>query len=73
MRALRIALLISALGATSAQAGMFDDEEARRLIKDMSIKTERASTSRASRNSIWPTSCSASRRKSPVCAARSKP
>ena len=40
MRALRIALLISALGATSAQAGMFDDEEARRLIKDMSIKTE---------------------------------
>ena len=40
MHALRIALLISALGATSAQAGMFDDEEARRLIKDMSIKTE---------------------------------
>jgi len=40
MRALRIALLISALGATSAQAGMFDDEEARRLIKDTAIKTE---------------------------------
>jgi tol-pal system protein YbgF len=40
MRALRIALLISALGAVQAQAGMFDDEEARRLIKDMSIKTE---------------------------------
>ena len=40
MRALRIALLISALGAAQAQAGVFDDEEARRLIKDMSIKTE---------------------------------
>ena len=40
MRALRIALLISALGATSVQAGMFDDEEARRLIKDTAIKTE---------------------------------
>lgn len=40
MRVLRIALLISALGATSAQAGMFDDEEARRLIKDTAIKTE---------------------------------
>lgn len=40
MRALRIALLISAFGAASAQAGMFDDEEARRLIKDLSIKNE---------------------------------
>jgi len=40
MRALRVALLISALGATSAQAGMFDDEEARRLIKDTAIKNE---------------------------------
>ena len=40
MRALRIALLISAFGAAQAQAGVFDDEEARRLIKDMSIKTE---------------------------------
>lgn len=40
MRALRIAFLISALGATSAQAGMFDDEEARRQIKDTAIKTE---------------------------------
>ena len=40
MRSLRIALLISALGAAQAQAGVFDDEEARRLIKDMSIKTE---------------------------------
>ena len=40
MRVLRIALLISGLGATSAQAGMFDDEEARRLIKDTAIKTE---------------------------------
>jgi tol-pal system protein YbgF len=40
MRALRIAFLISALGAASAHAGMFDDEEARRLIKDTAIKTE---------------------------------
>ena len=40
MRALRIALLLSALGAASAHAGMFDDEEARRLIKDTAIKTE---------------------------------
>lgn len=40
MRALRIALLISAFGAASAQAGMFDDEEARRQIKDLSIKNE---------------------------------
>ncbi|MGB5207971.1 MAG: tol-pal system protein YbgF [Azonexus sp.] len=40
MRALRIALLISALGATSAQAGMFDDEEARRQVKDLAIKSE---------------------------------
>jgi tol-pal system protein YbgF len=40
MRALRIAFLVSALGAASAHAGMFDDEEARRLIKDTAIKTE---------------------------------
>jgi tol-pal system protein YbgF len=40
MHALRIALLISALGATSAQAGMFDDEEARRQVKDLAIKSE---------------------------------
>ncbi|WP_153147047.1 tol-pal system protein YbgF [Dechloromonas sp. H13] len=40
MRALRIALLLSALGAASAQAGMFDDEEARRQIKDLTIKNE---------------------------------
>ena len=41
MRRARIALLIAALGAAAqAQAGMFDDEEARRLIKDLSIKNE---------------------------------
>lgn len=40
MRALRIALLISACGAASAQAGMFDDEEARRQVKDLAIKSE---------------------------------
>jgi tol-pal system protein YbgF len=40
MRVARIALLIAALGASQAQAGMFDDEEGRRQIKDLSIKTE---------------------------------
>lgn len=40
MRALRIALLLSALGVTQAQAGMFDDDEARRQIKDLAAKTE---------------------------------
>ena len=41
MRQARIALLIAALGAAAqAQAGMFDDEEARRQIKDLSIKIE---------------------------------
>lgn len=40
MRRVRIALLLAALGATSAQAGMFDDEEARRQVSDLRIKTE---------------------------------
>ena len=40
MRLARIALLIAALGASSAQAGMFDDEEARRMITDLRIKNE---------------------------------
>ena len=40
MRLARIALLIAALGATQAQAGMFDDEEARRMITDLRIKNE---------------------------------
>ena len=40
MQALRIVLLISALGATQAQAGMFDDDEARRQITDLKVKTE---------------------------------
>ncbi len=40
MQPLRIALLIAALGATSAQAGMFDDEEARRQLADLKAKTE---------------------------------
>jgi tol-pal system protein YbgF len=40
MRPLRIALLIAALGASQAQAGMFDDEEARRQVLDLKIKTE---------------------------------
>lgn len=40
MRPLRIALLIAALGATQAQAGVFDDEEARRQVLDLKIKTE---------------------------------
>ena len=40
MRPVRIALLIAALGAAQAQAGMFDDEEARRQITDLRIKNE---------------------------------
>ena len=40
MRLARIALLIAALGASSAQAGVFDDEEARRMIADQRIKSE---------------------------------
>ena len=40
MRALRIALAVAALGAGTAQAGMFDDEEARRQVKDLNIKSE---------------------------------
>ena len=41
MRRLRIAvLLLAALGVTHAQAGMFDDEVARRQIADLRIKNE---------------------------------
>ncbi|MGE5946168.1 MAG: tol-pal system protein YbgF [Betaproteobacteria bacterium] len=40
MQPLRIALLLATLGAAQAQAGVFDDDEARRQIKDLSIKTE---------------------------------
>jgi TolA-binding protein len=40
MRPARIALLIAALGAAQAQAGIFDDDEARRQINDHRIKTE---------------------------------
>lgn len=40
MRRLRLFLLISALGAAQAQAGVFDDDEARRQITDLKIKTE---------------------------------
>lgn len=41
MRRLRIAtLLIVGLAATQAQAGMFDDDEARRQIADLRIKNE---------------------------------
>lgn len=40
IRPLRIALLIATLGATHAQAGMFDDEEARRQLADQKIKNE---------------------------------
>jgi tol-pal system protein YbgF len=40
MHPVRIALLIAALGASQAQAGMFDDEEARRMITDQKIKIE---------------------------------
>jgi len=40
MRPARIALFIAILGASQAQAGMFDDEEARRQVSDLRIKTE---------------------------------
>lgn len=40
MRYLRLALLIASLGAGQVQAGVFDDEEARRQIADQRIKTE---------------------------------
>jgi tol-pal system protein YbgF len=34
-----LALLLAVIGAPQARAGMFDDEEARRQVKDLSIKT----------------------------------
>lgn len=40
MRPLRLALLISAAWACQAQAGVFDDDEARRAIADLKIKNE---------------------------------
>lgn len=40
MRRLRLVLLISVLGAVQAQASVFDDDEARRQITDLKIKTE---------------------------------
>lgn len=40
MRRLRLALLIAALGATPARAGVFDDDEARRQIADQKIRAE---------------------------------
>jgi tol-pal system protein YbgF len=40
MRPVRIALLIAALGAVQAHAGVFDDDEARRQVTDLRIKTE---------------------------------
>ncbi len=39
-RPLRIAFLIATLGASQAQAGVFDDDEARRQIADQKIKNE---------------------------------
>lgn len=40
MRRLHLVLLISALGISQAQAGVFDDEEARRQVMDLKIKME---------------------------------
>lgn len=40
MRRLHLAFLIATLGAAQVQAGVFDDEEARRQIVDQRIKTE---------------------------------
>lgn len=39
-QACRLALLLAALGAGQAQAGLFDDEEARRQLTDFKAKTE---------------------------------
>jgi len=40
MRRLHLVLLIAALGATQARAGVFDDDEARRQLADLKVKTE---------------------------------
>jgi tol-pal system protein YbgF len=40
MRPLRLTLLIAGLWAVHAKAGVFDDDEARRAIADLKIKTE---------------------------------
>lgn len=40
MRRVQGLLLLAALGAGQAQAGMFDDDEARRQIKDLATKSE---------------------------------
>lgn len=39
-RPLRIAFLLAALGAAQAQAGMFDDDEARRQVADLKVRSE---------------------------------
>ena len=44
-KATRLSLLLALIGAQQAHAALFDDEEARRLIKDLSIQTnERVDT-----------------------------
>ncbi|MBL8430195.1 MAG: tol-pal system protein YbgF [Dechloromonas sp.] len=40
MRPVRIALLIAALGAAQAHAGVFDDDEARRQVTDLRVRSE---------------------------------
>ncbi len=40
MRCLRIAVALVCLGAGSAQAGLFDDDEARRRVEDLRLKSE---------------------------------
>ena len=40
MRPVRIALLIAALGSIQAHAGVFDDDEARRQVIDLRVKSE---------------------------------
>lgn len=40
LRAARLALLLTALGAGQAQAGLFDDDEARRQLSDFKAKME---------------------------------
>ena len=44
-KATRLSLLLALMGAQQAQAALFDDEEARRQIQDLTIKTnERVDT-----------------------------
>ncbi len=40
MRRLHLAVMLTCLGASTAQAGLFDDDEARRRVEDLRLKSE---------------------------------